>query len=97
MAVRYQAGGRSDIWLGRKINPNLSNIGAIDGLQFETGVSSFRFGVVAGFRPDYYDYGFNSDLLEYGVYAAHQAKGENGSVRSSLACFNQTNNGKTDP
>lgn len=96
LAVRYQAGSQSDVWLGRKINPNLSNIGAIDGLQYETGVSNFRFGAVVGFRPDYFDYGFNSDLLEYGVYAAHQANGENGSVRSSLAFFNQTNSGKTD-
>ncbi|WP_205461784.1 hypothetical protein [Mangrovibacterium lignilyticum] len=96
LALLYQAGDRSDIWLGRKINPNLSNIGAIDGLQFETGVKNFRFGAVVGFRPDYLDYSFNADLLEYGLYAAHQVNTGNGSVRSSLAIFEQTNSGETD-
>lgn len=96
LAVRYQAGDQTDIWLGRKINPNLSNIGAIDGLQVETGLKNFRFGGIAGFRPDYSDYGFNSDLLEYGAYLVHQYKNGLGAMRSSLAFFNQTNNGKTD-
>ena len=96
LAVRFQAGKQTDICLGRKINPNLSNVGAIDGLQFETGSKAFRFGAVAGFRPDYSDYGFNADLFEYGTYVAHQYKNEEGAIRSSLAFFNQTNNGKTD-
>ena len=96
LAVRYRAGEQSEIWLGRKINPNLSNVGAIDGIQFETGSKAFRFGAIAGFRPDYSDYGFNADLLEYGAYVAHQYKNEEGSMRSSLAFFNQTNNGNTD-
>ncbi|RKD89760.1 porin family protein [Mangrovibacterium diazotrophicum] len=96
LAVRYQAGEQSEICLGRKTNPNLSNVGAIDGLQFETGSEHFRAGAIAGFRPDYSDYGFNADLLEYGAYIAHQSENEEGAVRSSLAFFNQTNNGKTD-
>jgi len=96
LAVRYQAGDQTTILLGRKINPNLSNIGAIDGLQVETGTKSLRFGGIVGFRPDYFDYSFNGDLLEYGAYLAHQYKNQLGSMRSSLAIFNQTNNGKTD-
>ncbi|MGQ8335029.1 hypothetical protein ACUNWD_00645 [Sunxiuqinia sp. A32] len=96
LVVRYQPGDRSSLWVGRKINPNLSNIGAIDGVQFETGFKNFSVGAALGFRPDYGDYGFNANLLEYGAYFAHEYHSKTGSVRSSLAFFEQQNNGNID-
>ncbi len=96
LAVRYQPGKLSSVWVGRKINPNLSSIGAIDGVQYETGYKNFSFGAVLGFRPDYKDYSLNTNLLEYGAYLAHNIETKTGTMQNSLAFFEQQNNGKTD-
>ena len=96
MAVKYQPSEQSQVWFGRKINPKLSSIGAIDGLQYEAGFKNFRIGAVVGFRPDYSDYSVNTKLLEYGGYLAHEYKNDNGILQNSLAFFEQKNNGKTD-
>lgn len=96
LAVKYETGEQSQVWFGRKINPKLSSIGAIDGLQYETGLKNFRFGAVLGFRPDYKDYSINTNLLEYGGYVSHNYSTSTGSVQTSLAVFEQQNNGNTD-
>ena len=82
--------------LGRKINPNLSSVGAIDGLQFEKNFKSITLGAIAGSRPDYEDYGINVDLLQYGVYLGHELKGLNGSMQNTIAFMEQTNHSLTD-
>jgi hypothetical protein len=51
---------------------------------------------VAGFRPDYTNYSFNKNLLEYGAFIGHVLKNTNGIMQTSLAGFNQTNAGNTD-
>jgi hypothetical protein len=94
--VRYEANARTTIWLGRKINPRISNIGAIDGVQFEVVNNHFYWGAVAGFRPDYSDYSFNKNLFEFGAFAGHMTKNNNGVMQTSLAGFNQSNSGNTD-
>ena len=96
LALKYQPTLKTSIWLGRKVNPNLSNIGAIDGIQFETKLNSISLGAAVGYRPDYKDYGLNTDLFEFGAYLAHEFSTENGSLRNSLAFFEQQNTGKTD-
>ncbi|MGE5427558.1 MAG: hypothetical protein ACM3O8_06660 [Methylococcaceae bacterium] len=82
--------------IGRRINPNISSLGAIDGLQAESDNKHFFWGAVVGFRPDYTDYGFNAHLLEYGGYGGFAAQNKNGRMRTTFALFEQTNAGKTD-
>ena len=94
--LRYEADNKTTIWLGRKVNPNISSLGAIDGVQFEMKLDHFFWGAVGGFRPDYADYSFNGKLLEYGAFVGHSAKNNNGFMQTSLAGFNQTNSGNTD-
>ena len=94
--MKYELGKNTVISVGRKINPNISSIGALDGLQTESNYKHFFWGAVAGFRPDYTDYGFNAHLLEYGAYFGHTAQNKNGRMQTSLALFEQTNSGKTD-
>ncbi len=96
MNLRYETGERTSIWLGRKINPKIASLGAIDGLQFETNYTHFFWGAVAGFRPDYTDYSFNKNLLEYGAFLGHTSKNEIGTMQTVFGGFNQTNSGKTD-
>ena len=61
--VRFDATPDLLITAGRKINPKTSSIGAVDGLQVEKYFGNFYVGGLGGFRPDFEDYGFNSDLL----------------------------------
>jgi hypothetical protein len=68
----------------------------MDGLQFEKTFNKFSAGVLAGFRPDYKNYGFNSKLLQYGGYVAFDTKSADKISETSLAFMEQMNNMKTD-
>ncbi len=81
---------------GRKINPKLSSVGAIDGLQVEKSFGAFTLGGFVGSRPDYKDYGIDLDLLQYGIYLGHELKGRHGSMQNTLAFIEQTNHSMTD-
>lgn len=97
LSLSYALNKNNNIWFGRKINPKLSNVGAIDGLQYETKIKSFTAGAFAGARPDYMDYSFNGSLLQYGGYLGHDyANQKGGSVQTSMAFVEQKNNGITD-
>lgn len=71
LSVKYDFGPASSLAFGRKINPRISSIGAIDGFQYEKGVGNFIFGAIAGSRPDYSDYSFSLNLLQAGAYATY--------------------------
>lgn len=96
LAVKYDFNEKYTAWLGRKINPRISNLGAIDGLQAEMRSKALTIGLVAGFRPDYADYGFNAKQPQFGAYASHDLKLGNNSMQNTLAFFEQTNSGNTD-
>jgi len=95
-ALKYEPTENLSIWFGRKINPKISSIGAIDGLQIEKKINNFTLGAFVGMRPDYMDYGFNTNLLQFGAYVNHFYKGKHGIVENTLAFVEQKNNGKTD-
>ncbi len=96
LAAKIRPSDSWDIWLGRKINHNLSGIGAIDGLQIQNTTGDFIFGAVSGFRPDYSDYSFNTDLFEYGAYVGYNRDLDQGNIRNTVAFMEQRNNGNTD-
>ena len=85
--VSYDFGSRASLLLGRKINPKLSNMGANDGLQFELKFKPLSIGLIAGFRPDYTDYGFNSSLFQAGVYLYNEHRAKNGIMQTTLAAI----------
>ena len=95
-ATKYDFNETTKLLLGRKINPKLSSVGAIDGLQFEKKIKSFTLGAFAGSRPDYSDYSINLDLLQYGIYFSHELNKGNINMQSSLGFIEQTNNSVTD-
>lgn len=94
--AKVQLNKNMNLVFGRSINPNISSLGAIDGLQTESDNKHFFWGTVIGFRPDYTDYGFNAHLLEYGGYGGFAAQNKNGRMRTTFALFEQTNAGMTD-
>ncbi|MEI6555192.1 MAG: hypothetical protein WCL70_06360 [Paludibacter sp.] len=96
LAVKYDLPDSMYLTFGRKINPNLANIGAVDGFQFEKFGKQISYGAVIGSRPDTYTYSLNPGLLQYGAYVGHQLKTKNGFMQTSVALFNQTNNMQTD-
>ena len=96
LAVKYDLSDKTNIWVGRKINQNLSNIGAVDGIQAETSTGQFTLGAVAGSRPNDADYNVNFKLLEYGGFIGHSVSTTTGRMQSSIAFFEQRNNGVTD-
>jgi hypothetical protein len=96
LSIKYDFNETMYLSVGRKINPKLSSVGAIDGIQFEKRFGSLTLGAIAGSRPDYKDYGINLDLLQYGAYLGHELQNEKLSMQNSLAFIEQTNQSITD-
>lgn len=96
LAFQYDVNESTRFWVGRKINFNISNIGAIDGIQAEKNFNKTLVGVFAGSRPDLTDYGFNFDLKQYGAYVGNTIEGKNGSIQNTLAIAEQRNHNSTD-
>lgn len=96
LAVNYDFNESTKLSLGRKINPSMANIGAVDGLQFEHKGKTLSFGALVGSRPDVYNYSFNPLYMQYGAYIGYQLKKEHAVMQTSVGIFNQTNNWITD-
>jgi len=96
LSVNYEFNKHFTLLLGRKINPRISNMGAVDGVQFEMRFRPFTIGILGGSRPDYSNYGFNFDLLQFGAYLSHEQSTKNGYFQSTLAFIQQMNSGNVD-
>jgi len=96
LALNYSINKNNTVWIGRKVNPLLSSVGAVDGLQYESKFKSLTVGIFAGTRPDYMNYSFNAKLLQYGGYMSHEHTTSNGNMQTSAAFVEQKNNGFTD-
>ena len=86
--LKYDIDKTSVLTFGRKININMANVGAVDGLQYEKKLNNFTVGALVGSRPDSV-YGFDPKLLQFGAFASHNLKNDNGFMQTSLAVFNQ--------
>lgn len=96
MALKYDIDTTFSVTVGRKINYKASSLGAIDGLQAEKYFGKNYVGVLVGFRPDYIDYSFNSDLFQYGAYIGRLTNSENFYSQTTLGFAEQTNSGEID-
>lgn len=96
LAAGYQLNNRNELWLGRRINNHITNIGAIDGIQYAHQINKFSIGGFVGTRPDYSDYRITTDLPQAGIYLAFENKGNKGTSRSTLSFVEQRNSGVTD-
>ncbi len=96
LSLQYDFNEKTNLTAGRHINRKVSNLSMVDGLQFETGVSSWSFGLITGARPDYRNLGFNFKLLEYGAYIYKTDTLGFGNMQNTVSLFEQTNHSKTD-
>jgi len=96
LAFRYDFSESATLWFGRHLNRKISNLGAVDGLQFDNSFESFTLGLMVGSRPNLSDMSYNAKLFEYGVYLSRfDALGYRG-MNNTLGYFEQTNDFKTD-
>ncbi len=97
LAATYEFNKNNILSLGRKINANLSNMGAIDGIQFEKKLHAFSIGCAVGSRPNISDYGYNLNLLQAGIYVHHELSyHQDHSISHTVAVVEQQNHGQTD-
>jgi len=96
LALKYEFTNNAFLWAGRHINPKVSNVGTLDGLQFETKISKFYLGTLVGSRPNFYDYSFDAKLFEYGFYTSRIDSIGTKQIENTISFFQQTNNKKTD-
>jgi hypothetical protein len=96
LAVKYDIDPTFSVVFGRKINNKISSVGAIDGLQIEKYFGKNYVGAIVGFRPDIFDYSFNSDLLQYGAYLGRITDHINFNSQTTLGFIEQKNNSFTD-
>ncbi len=96
LSIKYNFSKNSFMLLGRKSNSKISSLGSLDGLQLEKSFGNVFVGAFAGARPDYYNYNFNFNLLQYGAYFGHAIKIPTGSMQNVVALVEQTNKSKTD-
>ena len=96
LALRYDIDPSLSLVIGRKINNKISSVGAIDGLQVDKFFGKNYVGAIAGFRPDIYDYSFNSDLFEYGAYIGRISDNINFYSQTTLGFIEQRNNKEID-
>lgn len=94
--LRYDATPDLVVVGGRAINPKASSLGANDGVMAEKYFGNFYVGAIGGFRPDIYDYGFNSDLLQYGGYVGIETTSEEIFSQTTAGLMEQSNAGNTD-
>lgn len=95
-AVTYDASPTLSVAIGRKINNNTASLGALDGLQIEKHFGKNFIGAITGFRPNIFDYGFNSNLFQYGAYFGRISNTENIRSQTTFGAIEQQNNGKID-
>ena len=96
LSVKYDIDKTANITFGRRINPRFSSVGAIDGLQGEKIFGRIRIGGIIGTRPDFRDYTFNPDLLQFGAYIGIDGSNPKSFGQTTVGFINQMNAGKTD-
>ncbi|MCF8241232.1 MAG: hypothetical protein K9J16_07585 [Melioribacteraceae bacterium] len=96
LSLSYDFNTENKLYFGRRINPNIANIGSIDGIQYEHRSKNYLFGGVVGSRPNYSDYGYNIKMFQYGVFVSREDTVSNKFMKNNLAVMEQTNNFNTD-
>jgi hypothetical protein len=96
LAFGFQPNEKNDFWIGRKVNDHITNIGALDGIQYSRQLKKIRIGGFVGTRPDYSDYRITFDLPQAGIYLAHRAENSKGYAKSTVSFVEQMNSGATD-
>ncbi|TNE53733.1 MAG: hypothetical protein EP344_14785 [Bacteroidetes bacterium] len=97
LSGKYHFSEHTSLTLGRKINPRISSIGAIDGLQFEKGFGKrVQVGTIIGSRPRLSDYSVDFNLIQGGLYLSLGPGDKNSYGQTTLAFMEQHNGTQVD-
>lgn len=96
LSLKYEPTTKFAIIIGRKINNNLSSIGAIDGVQSEYKFRRFFVGGLLGSRPDLTNYSLNTSLFQAGAYVGFRTNHELNYSETIFGVIEQTNKFITD-
>ncbi len=95
-SVSYEVDPTLNLVLGRNINPKISSLGAIDGIQAEKQLGNSYIGLIAGSRPDIFNFGYNPELLEYGGYYGFNTHTKNLDAQTTLGFIEQRGSSDID-
>ncbi len=96
LSMSYDFNAATSLSFGRKINNNISSLGAADGLQIDHKWKSLQLGIVLGWRPDLSNYGLNFNLPQAGIYVANTIQRKNQYYQNSLGFIEQRVGSKVD-
>ncbi|MBK8627670.1 MAG: hypothetical protein IPN86_19530 [Saprospiraceae bacterium] len=96
LSVQYAPSDKYSVWIGRKMNNHIANMGAIDGVQGEYVIGKYIAGAFAGTRPDFTNFTFNAGLPQFGAYLVRTDKTTKGMAQTSIAVAEQMNQSNTD-
>lgn len=96
LALKYEPISSMRLILGRQINPRVASIGSFDGIVIEKSIKRFSAGITGGTRPDFRNYGFNKNLIQYGAYVSYDYSEKGAYTGTSVAFMEQLYSGKTD-
>ena len=96
LSAKYNFNNGYKLLFGREINSRISNVGAVDGIQFQKEGKIYNYGFIVGSRPDYKDYTFNPKLLQFGGYIQRVDSINKSIMLNTIAVFEQTFKLKTD-
>lgn len=96
LGFQYEATPTLKFSLGRRINPRANSLGAIDGFQVEKSFGNYYAAAIVGFRPDFTNFSFDANLLQYGGYFGHHTSSKNLYSETTLGLMEQRNNGAID-
>jgi hypothetical protein len=96
LSVRYDLDSTASLSFGRRINPRMSNLGAVDGLQFEKQLGRLYVGGILGSRPDFADYSLNVNLLQGGAFVGIRSGTARQSHHTTVGIVEQFNHFKED-
>ncbi|MGB0429809.1 MAG: hypothetical protein ACPGLV_04995 [Bacteroidia bacterium] len=96
LALSYKRDSNYSIYLGRRINNKMASVGATDGLQAEKEFGNLSVGLLAGFRPNVFNYSLDFTLPQFGAYLSLKNNINSWRAQTTVGAIEQKNNGSTD-
>ncbi len=94
--LKYEKEQDYSVGIGRKINRRVASLGMIDGLHVEKQLGKFHVGGIAGFRPNFRNNGFQTDMPQMGGYLGVSHKGQENSFEVTVGLLEQKNGNAID-
>ncbi|MDW3192919.1 MAG: hypothetical protein R8G66_11160 [Cytophagales bacterium] len=94
--LKYEKEDDYSIGVGRKINRRVASLGMIDGVHLEKQLGSFHVGGIAGFRSNFQNNGFNTNMPQMGGYLGVSHQGKENSFDFTVGLLEQKNGNAID-